>query len=272
MIDVALLKKKRKRKIALLVGGITSLSLSVFVIVAFLGQFVGSFTVSISNRGKVEVSLYDNAKLENPTTFLRIGDIPQMAQYSATSMLDDAKMDSDTTDYTYGAKFDKSGNPKFLYFLKYTFFIKNTGEEVIDYTFLLKVTENIKPKNVNYDLLDLSRVRIFFNDYDSTAHDYKTYSKLSENKRIDEEGNPTYKKPVAGEIGTKDFRGYADSFLNDDQLVKQEVEEFMPGQVKRYTIVYWLAGEDEFCKDELPANCSLKLGVEISGYESVESK
>lgn len=271
MVELNAVKRRRKKKIAAIVAGISSCVMTAFIIIAFIGQRVGSFTVAVTSRGKTELSLFDNAKLENPTTYLRVGDIPAMSMYSAVKFTDDSKLDSDSTDYTYGAKKDQDGNLRFMYFLKYTFFIKNTGEEVVDFTFSLKVTENIKPDNVTYDLLDLSRIRLY-NNVDTDTHEYSTYAKISSKMRIDEEGNPTYNKPIAGELGTEMYCGFAKQYVSDNVLIERDYENFKPGQTERITIILWLEGEDEYSAGIQPKNCSLRLGVEISGYESVEIK
>ena len=53
--------RKRKRKIrAAIIGGISAIGVSVLVIVAFLGRFVGTFTVTVDN-GEVKLALSETS-------------------------------------------------------------------------------------------------------------------------------------------------------------------------------------------------------------------
>jgi len=264
MVEHELVKKQIRKRIALIGGAVATVGLVILIIVAFLGQHVGSFTVGYNTKGKAEISLYDNHELKNPTTYLKIGDIPQMTVYSSIRITEHAKIDSDETDYLYGSKRDAEGNVKFLYYLKYTFYVQNTGDVVVDYTFQIKITENLKPTNTDYYLLDLLRVRLYDNMDD--LHEYETYAKKSLNKRIDEKGQETYCKPVAGELGTAAYDGFSTSFESDEVVTTFNKEVFEPQAVHRYTVVFWLEGEDEYCHGEQPENGSIKLGVDISGY------
>jgi len=269
VVEPVLLKRHKRKKIALIGGSIASIGLIVLIILSFLGQRLGSFTISINSRGNAAISIYDNHLLKNPTTFLKIGDISEFTCYSATFLDNDEKIDTDESDFTYGAKRDKQENVKFFWFLKYTFYLKNVGKRVIDYAWTIKVSENVAPTNVDYDIIDVLRIRVYKND--GTQHEAKTYAEKSLIKRIDEQGNETYNSPVAGELHTEDYRGFAEPFASRENLVDEEVKLFQPGQVTRYTVVVWLEGLDEYAVDDQPENCYVRFGVDISGYDTVET-
>lgn len=269
MVEQTLIKKRRRKRIAAIVGGVSAIVMVCFGIIAFLGQYVGTFTVALRNNEKIEMSCYDNKELRSPTTFLRLGEVPTFAVYTANSIHDDAGIDNADNDYTFGAKRDQNGNIKYLNYLKYTFFIKNVGINDIDYTFNLNVTENITSTKIDYDLTDIARVRLYEHNYEDDSHTYKTYARESLRPRIDEEGRQTFKKPIAGELGTATYCGFADeSFVSKNTLISLPRTNFKPGETRRYTIVLWLEGEDEKVTGTQPTNCSLKLGAEFISYAS----
>lgn len=269
MVEQTLIKKRRRRRIAAIVGGVSGVLMLTFGIIAFLGQYVGTFTVALRNNEKIEMSCYDNDELKSPTTFLRLGNVPSLTLYTASSINNHEEIDTARNDYTYGAKRDQSGNVKYLNYLKYTFYIKNVGETDIDYTFNINVTENIAPDSIDYDLTDLARVRLYEHDYADNTHDYTTYARESLRPRVDEEGRQTYKKPIAGELGTETYCGFADeSFVSKNTLVSIPRTNFKPGDIKRYTVVLWLEIEDEKVTGTQPTGCLLKLGAEFISYVS----
>jgi len=264
MVEVELIKKRRRKRIAAIVGGCSAVLMLCLGIIAFLGQYVGTFTVALRNNEKVNLSSYDNKELTGATTFLRIGEVPSMVCTTAGYLEDHDAIDNPDNGPLYGGKVDPSGNVSYLGFFKYTFFIRNTGNVDIDYNFNVFLTELNKPDNIDYDLTDLLRIRIYEHAYEDATHlSYKTYAKESLTARVDEKGNKTFKKPVSGELGTAQFYGFADPFVSDTMFVTIPVQGFTPGMTKRYTVVFWLEGYDEKATGTQPTNCSMKLGAEF---------
>lgn len=103
-------------------------------------------------------------------------------------------------------------------YIAYTFYIKNTG----DTTCTLKETIHL-----DSSLLDAEaaiRVRVYRNGEE------KTYAK----SRPD--GTPEY-----GTI----------PFVDDETICNYELDEFAPEQIKKYTLVIWLEGDDPECLDNI---------------------
>ena len=103
-------------------------------------------------------------------------------------------------------------------YLAYTFCIENIGEKIVDYWYEVLIDDVIK----NVD--EAVRIRIYKND------DYVTYAKMSAR------GIP--------EVGTE-------AFLTDDMVTNRHVENFKPGDIDKYTVVFWLEGSDLECNDNL---------------------
>lgn len=270
MVEQALIKRRRRKRIAAIVGGSSATVLIALGIIAFLGQYVGTFTVALRNNEKIQMSCYDNAELQSPTTFLRIGNVPTFTVYTANYISDHNNIDNATNSYLYGADRDVYGNIKYLNYLKYTFFIKNVGINDIDYTFNINVTESTAPDTIDYTLVDIARVRLYEHDMSDDSHTYTTYAKESLRPRVDEKGEKTFKKPIAGELGTPAFCGFAEPFVSDKTLVSLPRTNFKPGEARRYTIVIWLEGEDEKVTGPQPSNMMIKIGTEFISNASIK--
>ena len=272
MLDLEYVKRKRRKKLVAIFTSAATMVIAVLIIIAFLGQTLGSFTVSTNGAESMKLALSEHSDMSRSSTYLRISKIPKMDVYTYSLIKKKtADIDSDKHDYMYGAKTDKkSGLVKYLYFFNYTFYLQNTGSKECKYTLDINVVDNEKPKNVDYDLLDILRVGFFENEDDT--HDCTIYAKKSRTGHKDEEsaGGYSYQEAVSGEAGTEEFYGYAEEFLSDECLVSHEVTDFKPGDMRRYTILTWLEGEDLQAAGTVPSNCSIKLGVEISAYENEE--
>ncbi len=103
-------------------------------------------------------------------------------------------------------------------YLSYSFYIENMGEEVSDYWAYVEINDVIK----NVD--EAIRFRVYFDGVPVT------YAKLSNN------GQP--------EKGTEPF-------YSDEIIMTQHIEDFMPGDIHKYTIVLWLEGNDIDCTDNI---------------------
>ena len=103
-------------------------------------------------------------------------------------------------------------------YLSYSFYIENMGEEVSDYWAHIEINDVIK----NVD--EAIRMRVYYDGVPTT------YAKLGGN------GQP--------ESGTEPF-------YSDELVMLQHVENFMPGDIHKYTIVLWLEGNDVDCNDNI---------------------
>ena len=103
MVDLAYVKKRKRKKITILVSSISAVVVAVFVILSFLGRNLGSFTVNL-NRSNVSLALSEKSNLEDSTSFLRIADIPTMDTYTYGMIDKDSEVDSEATDYLKGAQ------------------------------------------------------------------------------------------------------------------------------------------------------------------------
>lgn len=103
-------------------------------------------------------------------------------------------------------------------YLVYTFYIENTGDEVAGYTREVIIDDVIK--NVDAAI----RVRIYKNG------EYQTYAKLSSEGEVESNTVP---------------------FIDDEIIMSEDVTNFKPNDIDKYTIVLWIEGEDPDCTDNI---------------------
>ena len=103
-------------------------------------------------------------------------------------------------------------------YLVYTFYIENTGDEIASYTREVIIDDVIK--NVDAAI----RVRIYKNG------EYLTYAKLSSEGEVEPNTVP---------------------FVDDKIIMSEDVTNFKPNDIDKYTIVLWIEGEDPDCTDNI---------------------
>ena len=270
MYELEYVRKRKTRRILAIVGGISAVVVSSLSIVAFLGQRVGTFTVSL-NRSDVNIALSDRREFKNETSFLRIGAIKTFQEYTYGNLLDlgNDVLDSQNYDYTIGANKSFSGKIISLNFLKYTFYVKNTGSKPCQYHFALNITDKKASTDGRY--LDETLRIMFYENEEESSHQYLVYGKRSTIPHINENGDPDYRSPIS--IDKEDatianpFMGYAEMFESTDIILSFRNSYFDVGEIKRYSIVAWLEGFRSSNFDDAPEGANIQLGVKINAYE-----
>lgn len=262
--------KKRKTKIWVTIGaGISSLVVATFVIVSFLGRFVGTFTVKLE-AGVIALTLSENHTFENPTTYLRISQLPSFQECEYATLVERVgadELDNDESSYLHGAKYNRDGvTVRALDYFKYTFFVKNVGDVPCTYDLHFNIIDS---KSDNGKLVeDTLRFMIYDNNYEENApvtHNSTVYAKRSLTTHIDEDtGEVSWKEKIS-----TDAYGYAEEFESDRLITTLYEDYFEIDQIKRYTLVMWLEGNDPQSNrnTDAPKNARIKIGVEINAYE-----
>jgi len=123
-------------------------------------------------------------------------------------------------------------------YIAYTFYAENQGEEVINYWATIEITDVIK----NAD--EAIRVKVIRDD------EITTYAKL--NKSTGEE-----------EKGTK-------SFWDKGVVMLEQLKDFKPGEIHKYTVVIWIEGNDPECVDDIIGG-EVKMRMRLT-EEHIEQK
>lgn len=272
MYENPYVKNHKKRKLASFVGGVSALGITALSIVAFLGRFVGTYTVTL-NSGHVKLAISQDKDFEKPTSFLMVESLPKYEEYTYSHIkADEANIDSDATDYLYGNN-KVDGEIFSLNFFKYTFYVKNIGPITASYQFKIRILES-NPSTDGRRVEETLRVALYENYLGSDEHKSTVYAQASKEGKTDEEGKQTFNEYISVSPDKQDpkvnpYYGFAEKFISDDTICTHEVRSFIKESVMRYTMVCWLEGQDPQSNESLgaPVGASIKLGVEINAYE-----
>ena len=272
MVDLQYVKKRKRKRIAAIVTACGSVVTAVFVIVAFLGNQVGTFTVNLK-QNNVKLSLSDNSTFTEPTSYLRVRDIQRMDSYCYQSFKDLSgnlnfdKIDSELYTYEHFARTNpQTGEIIALPFFKYTFFVRNEGEVPARFTMNINILENLPDPTTKRTIDGLIRLIVIENGVPG-----KVYARPStDSTHYDPEtGEQTNLEYIDGDPTSEIYEGLAEPFVTQTLMQTITVTNFNVQEVTRYTILYWLEGHDyPEGYYEQPKDAKLKLGVEINAYEN----
>ena len=286
MYDLQFVRKRRRRRIAALVSVISAIGVASLVTISFLGRTVGTFTVTLQNSS-VRLALSEQEAFTNQTSYLRIGDLPSTYyEFSYDWFTGFDQLDNESNSYLYGSIKDAEGTVKGLQFLKYTFYVKNVGNTPASYTLSVNLDDATQADDGSGRTLDQTlRIMVFENDPTiPDSHEFEVYAKDVVDTRYqvrDIENNPTNREfiwhvpaPISedGVLVLKETKDYplAKSFLEipgSPAKVKKQVKGFDKGDMMRYTLVYWLEGEDPqatYSDKNEPKGAKIKLSVTIN--------
>ena len=274
MYDGQYVKRRRRKKAAVILVGVTTIGVTSLAIVSFLGRYVGTFTVSLTSN-QVNLALSEKISYVEPTSFLRISDLKAFEETTFKTVYETSP-DDESLDYTFGANLNpKTGKVETFEFFKYTFYVKNVGTTTATYN--LKV-QNLESKPAEDGsgrrLDDTIRIMIYENDPKKDTHDYKVYAKAAAEKNYLRDGTPVYKEFISNypydNTESDEYPLVDESFVDDTTVANYLVKDFAKDDIKRYTIVTWLEGEDPQSSTEqsAPEGATIKIGVEITAYEN----
>lgn len=285
MYDQLFVRKRRRRRIAALIALFSSIGITGLVIISFLGRSVGTFTVSLNNSD-VKLALCEKVDSTNYSSYLRVNNT---AKYVETDFMGIQKdhslesLDNENTPYNCG-EFDQTyvdesdGKVKVgkcLEFFKYTFYVKNVGSKNAAYNLKINIDDRTRSNDdTERGLDDTLRVMVFENNPKEDTHNYLVYAKKAyenninlENKEVAQEfiSNPDWDKRKE----TEEYR-LAEVFKDNKTVAEYTVSNFDSQEMKRYTVVIWLDGNDPQSKPdtEYPEGATLKLGVDIAAHEN----
>ena len=199
-----------------------------FIILSFIFNG-GKFTISLDSNDELSTSLalFDSMEYKEVKRKLYADEIDFMDNISVKWLPQD--IDSD--------KYEGSHNGD--NYIAYTFYLGNTGIETVNYWYEIVVDDVIK----NVD--EAVRIMIFRNG------EKTIYAKL----------NPDTKKP---EEGTVPF--YDNEISSQEHIiVLEEVKNFKPLDIDRFTIVVWLEGDDPECVNAI-------IGGEIKMHMNIREE
>lgn len=229
--------------------------LGVLFVIAIFFHNMGRFTVTVdSELQKRGIYLFESIKFENPKTRLFSVALEECDNIN----INDLPLDLN----------EKEGNCNGKNYIAYTFYLKNGGQEVVDYEYSLNIGDSTKNvdeavwillyKNGEYEMFAKARADGTF----ERQYTYDEYEILSQANKSDEhiynlskEDNGLLTIEDKERLGIYDVDGLmeirASKFVSDNIITKEIVKDFKPGEYDKYTVVAWLEGEDPECVDAI---------------------
>jgi len=275
MVNLEYVNKRKRRKAASIVSAVGSVILTTFIIISFLGQKIGTFTIKLLNSDvELALSRSSNFTEENQTTFLRVDDLERMEPYCYQNFrnldgnLDFSEIDNEATEYNMGVNINKKTQEVISWnYFKYTFFIKNVGVSTAHYDMDIKIISNSMDTRTQKKLDSFLRMALFIDG------EYTVYAKRSDDATHYDPENPEEKTSLEyldcnPEKNIKHYEGFAHEFESENTIASIERRKFESEDIVRYTLLFWLEGDDNEAKGIAPKECKLRLGVEIQAYEN----
>jgi hypothetical protein len=180
----------------------------------------GNFTINLESKYSQESGLviFENLSERYERTYLKAESIDSFMGISVDwlpSNIDD----------------EADGSHNGLYYIAYTFYAENQGQETINYWAQITIDDVIK----NVD--EAIRVKVYTNG------EAKVYGK----------------ETASGNLDVKT----TDSFVSDDTIMLEHRTGFEVGEIDKYTIVIFLEGDDPQCTDELLGG-SIKMHMTLT--------
>ena len=234
----------------MLIGILCTGLLSAFIgLVAYFGQYMGTFVISIDEYAiNLGISLSDSADYSDPSTRLLVNPVEKALP---VTFGDIAFKDAISTD----GDMDVTGNNNYI---AYTFYIRNEGNVSVD------VSLNLATLTVTNGVDSAVRVAVIEDgnvdsDGNITMKDGMLYMKSEENK-----DQVTYKLLTDEQKELYDqFRVYE---FETDHFGDYVMENFNPADQKKFTLIIWLEGWDEDCNDSIKSGqLKMDLSFKIVG-------
>jgi len=215
---------------------ITGLLSSIIGVLAFFGQNMGTFVISLDNDTyRAGIILSDDKEFYTASPRLLVNPVNNSMPVS----FDDIKIDEALN--TDGDYEDSSG----LTYIAYTFYLKNVGNTIVDIEFDVAITTVTK---------GIDAAARFMLIQDDDVEHLIIYRKADENPINYYDHTPYHL--------TKDFE-------DNSQIFKNTFYSFRPNEVKKYTIFIWLEGWDEDCNDAVMGG-QLRMDMKFDIIKAVQ--
>lgn len=223
----------KNRKIYRLGIAIFGLLFVVIAIVTFYGQNSGNFVINLDKdaylRGIVLSKDHEFKTQSSRVVATAVNDVTNITY----DWFEDKIPDIVENDGDY---FDSDYK-----YLAFTFYLKNSGEETVNVNLKLDVTESLKGTDeaIRILLIEDGTQKFLYQKKDNVDVTYLGY--LSE----------------------------AINFNTDTNVCNKTVKQFRPGDVKKYTLIMWLEGEDPDCTiDILGGKLKMQMIFSIDNFDN----
>ncbi len=204
---------------------VTGLLSAIIGILAFFGQNMGTFVISLDDSVyNAGIVLSDTKTFETATPRLLVTPMNDTWPVAYADLKIDQVLENDG-DFK---------DPKGLTYIGYTFYLKNEGNTIVDIDF------DISTLLVTNELDECIRIMLIVDDEDQTI-----YMKSDSNPQHDFDKTP---------------KELCKNFLSDSSICKNTIESFRPGEIKKFSIIIWLEGWDVDCDN---SKCGGQMRMEM---------
>jgi len=191
-------------------------------------------SILYSNSGSFTVTVMDFDKVKHS---LVLSEEPKFSDFSARLSCQASKEVTNISADSIPADVDTiNGAHSGENYVAYTFYCKNNGKETLDYSYELYIT------NITKNLDKAVRVKLF----------------------VDGEGT-TYARPASDGSGAEPNTV---TFRSANTIAKDQISNFQPNSVTKYTVVIWLEGNDPDCVDDkLGGEFKIDMSIKVLGTE-----
>jgi hypothetical protein len=271
-------QRKKRKRIAWIVFGISGTGVAVLAIIAFLGQISGNFTVKL-NQVEAHLGLSDNDAFSTQTTYLQATGLPYGYQYSCDKLPDSEVLDNNTGgDKTLNIP-DEKGDTLYQEYFGMTFFMKNFAEETAAFHVSLNIDDYTTPSNQATSLLESLRVRVYENIYTGSVetHNCETYALIASQKNwfTLADGTVENRECIGAHTtatdGTRtpaaakaDNNGFCTNFESTKLVFGRDYNSMTSKMIIRYSIQMWIEGDDPEAQGVQPIGSSVTLSMHFS--------
>ena len=215
--DVLGVRRNLLRRRILTLGVIITGALSIaFTLITFYGQNAGNFVMTVDqDLARRGIALSETIDFEAPTTRLMTNPINEARDLTYSWLKLDEVIETDGQYY----------DPDYEY-IAYTFYIRNTGFETVDVHYHIRVSD------VYRNLDEAVRFLVIEDD----TH-YRMYQKPDQLRD--------------GELPEYFLLPDPFYFHTNSTVMRHVIENFRPGQTKKFSIVIWLEGQDPDTNDDV---------------------
>jgi hypothetical protein len=272
-------KRKKRRKAAWIVFGVSGTGVAILSILAFIGQVSGTFTVKL-NQVEAHLGLSSDDGFESQTTYLTTPGLPSGYNFSCDDFPSLDEADSNTGgDKSSNIIDEETGNVLYQNYMGTTFFLKNFAADTTAFHVTLNIDDYRTPSNEAASLLETLRVRVFENTYTGTTetHSYETYAFPASSTSWFTKADGTIENRecigayVKSADGTRtpaaekaENNAFATNFESDTLVFGRDYPS-LPSQTElRYSVFLWIEGDDPECVTKQPKNSSVTLSMHFT--------
>ena len=242
------------RGLASLLAALIALLFVIFIF-SFISQLRGHFTINLSDgMFKNGFVLSEDIEFTDVSSVLYSEPVENVPCISIKTIPEDVN--------------EVDGNNSGKDYFAYTFYLRNEGEDTVDYTYELLInSEDLNLSCATWAMLFVEDEMTIFAEADENGN-VQALPALNDNSKgyrdlplMQKTANPEKQYQVVATSGSNTYyRILPENFETEEIITSGIREDIKPMEVHKYTVVLWLEGDDPDCTNDLIGG---HLGVEM---------